>query len=93
MALRNEHDKTAYGRGLSVNQVETPQCHRGLSNPWRLLKHFTQAFGARGYRAQTIAELNAVLKELKKITKQPTLVEVVIPEKDLPQQMYRLGIE
>lgn len=52
-----------------------------------------QAFGAKGYRVQTIKELNAVLKELKKITNQPTLVEVVIPEKDLPQQMYRLGIE
>jgi indolepyruvate decarboxylase len=52
-----------------------------------------QAFGAKGYRVQTIKELNAVLNELKKITNQPTLVEVVIPEKDLPQQMYRLGIE
>jgi indolepyruvate decarboxylase len=52
-----------------------------------------QAFGAKGYRVQTIKELNAVLNELKKITRQPTLVEVVIPEKDLPQQMYRLGIE
>lgn len=52
-----------------------------------------QAFGARGYRVKTIQELNAVLKELKKITNQPALVEVVVPEKDLPQQMYRLGIE
>jgi len=52
-----------------------------------------QAFGAKGYRVKTIKELNAVLNELKKITNQPTLVEVVIPEKDLPQQMYRLGIE
>jgi indolepyruvate decarboxylase len=52
-----------------------------------------QAFGAKGYRVQTIKELNAVLNELKKITNQPTLVEVVVPEKDLPQQMYRLGIE
>jgi len=52
-----------------------------------------QAFGAKGCRVETIKELNAVLNELKKITNQPTLVEVVIPEKDLPQQMYRLGIE
>lgn len=52
-----------------------------------------QAFGARGFRVTTIKELNAVLNELKKITNQPALVEVVIPEKDLPQQMYRLGIE
>jgi indolepyruvate decarboxylase len=52
-----------------------------------------KAFGAKGCRVQTIKELNAVLKELKKITGQPTLVEVVIPQKDLPQQMYRLGME
>jgi indolepyruvate decarboxylase len=52
-----------------------------------------QAFGAKGYRVKTIRELKAVLNKLKKITKQPALVEVVVPEKDLPQQMYRLGIE
>jgi len=52
-----------------------------------------QAFGAKGYCVRTIKELNAVLKELKKITNQPVLVEVIIPEKDLPQQMYRLGNE
>jgi indolepyruvate decarboxylase len=50
-----------------------------------------QAFGAKGYRVKTIQELKAALKELKKITKQPALVEVVIPETDLPQQMFRLA--
>jgi indolepyruvate decarboxylase len=52
-----------------------------------------QAFGAKGYRVQTIKELKAVLNKLKRITKQPALVEVVVPEKDLPRQMYRLGTE
>ena len=52
-----------------------------------------QAFGAKGYRVQTIKELNAVLKELKKITNQPTLVEVVIPEKDLPGKCTGWEIE
>ena len=52
-----------------------------------------QAFGAKGYRATTISELKAVLKELKNLTHQPALVEVVIPEKDLPGQMRRLGEE
>ena len=42
---------------------------------------------------QTVSELNAVLQELKKPTRQPALVEVVIPEKDLPGQMRRLGEE
>src|SRR5882672_9544962 len=45
-----------------------------------------KAFGAKGYRATTVSELNAVLLELKKPTTQPSLVEVVIPEKDLPRQ-------
>lgn len=52
-----------------------------------------KAFGANSYKAETITELNAVLKNLKKKTDLPTLVEVVIPQKDLPQQMYRIGIE
>lgn len=52
-----------------------------------------QAFGAQGYRVQTISELKDVLKELKKLTGRPALVEVVIPEKDLPGQMRRLGEE
>jgi indolepyruvate decarboxylase len=56
-------------------------------------KALAQAFGARHYPVETVKDLNAVLKELKKITKQPVLVEVIIPEKDLPQQMYRLGME
>jgi indolepyruvate decarboxylase len=52
-----------------------------------------KAFGAKGYRVQTVSELNAVLYELKTATRQPSLVEVVIPEKDLPGQMRRLGEE
>jgi indolepyruvate decarboxylase len=59
---------------------------------WNYLA-LAKAFGAKGYRVKTIKELNAALKELKKLTNQPALVEVVIPEKDLAQQMYRLGIE
>jgi len=51
------------------------------------------AFGAKGYCVKTIAELKWALSDLKKLTKQPALVEVVVPEKDLPQQMYRLGSE
>jgi indolepyruvate decarboxylase len=52
-----------------------------------------RAFGATGYRAETVTQLNAVLKELKKKTDRPSLVEIVIPEKDLPAQMRRLGEE
>jgi indolepyruvate decarboxylase len=52
-----------------------------------------QAFGAKGYRAQTVSELKSVLKALKKTTNKPSLVEIVIPEKDLPGQMRRLGEE
>lgn len=52
-----------------------------------------KAFGAEGYRVTTISELNEVLVKLKKIKNKPTLVEVVIPEKDLAGQMRRLGLE
>jgi len=52
-----------------------------------------KAYGAEGYRVKTIAELNSVLEKLKTITGKPALVEVVIPEKDLPGQMRRLGDE
>lgn len=52
-----------------------------------------QAFGANGYRVTTIDELVDVLGEVKNLTDIPALVEVVIPEKDLPQQMKRLGLE
>ncbi|MGA2288840.1 alpha-keto acid decarboxylase family protein [Bradyrhizobium sp.] len=52
-----------------------------------------RAFGAKGYRVETVGELQAVLQELKSATDQPCLVEVVIPQKDLPGQMRRLGEE
>lgn len=56
-------------------------------------KALAEAFGTKFYRAETIDELNTVLNDLKKPGTQPILVEIVIPQKDLPQQMYRLGIE
>ena len=43
-----------------------------------------KAFGAEGHRVKTVKELNAVLNTIKSTTGKPTLVEVVIPEKDLP---------
>ena len=52
-----------------------------------------RAFGAKGYRVETVSELRSALQELKNIRDQPCLVEVVIPEKDLPGQMRRLGEE
>jgi len=52
-----------------------------------------QAFGAAGFRVTTVDELNAALPQIWALTNQPALVEVVIPEKDLPRQMYRLGTE
>ena len=52
-----------------------------------------QAYGAQGFRVTTLHELHAALQALQAITDRPALVEVVIPEKDLPRQMYRLGTE
>ncbi|PCC73008.1 indolepyruvate decarboxylase [Nannocystis exedens] len=50
-----------------------------------------RAFGAEGVRVETIAELEAALRRLPGIHDRPVLVEVVIPQKDLPGQMKRLG--
>jgi indolepyruvate decarboxylase len=50
-----------------------------------------KAFNADGHRVTTIDELNNLLKTLAHTVDKPTLVEVVIPQKDLPSQMYRLG--
>jgi indolepyruvate decarboxylase len=50
-----------------------------------------KAFNADGHRVTTIHELEALLKTLAHTADKPTLVEVVIPQKDLPGQMYRLG--
>ncbi|MBL4705544.1 MAG: alpha-keto acid decarboxylase family protein [Flavobacteriales bacterium] len=53
-----------------------------------------KAFGANAYKAETVTELNNVLNQLKETkTNLPTLVEIIIPKRDLAQQMSRLGIE
>ena len=52
-----------------------------------------KAYGAAGFRARTIDELQAVLEALKDLKNQPALVEIVVPEKDLAGQMKRLGEE
>lgn len=52
-----------------------------------------KGFGAHYHRASTVAELQAVLPLLKNKTNLPTLVEIVIPDKDLAQQMARIGNE
>lgn len=52
-----------------------------------------QAYGAKGFRLEKVSEIEGVLNKIKAITDQPVLVEVVIPQKDLPQQMSRLAYE
>jgi indolepyruvate decarboxylase len=49
------------------------------------------AFGAKGFRARTVAELRAVLADVQGIEDAPALVQVVIPEKDLAPQLKRLA--
>ncbi|MDQ3279931.1 MAG: thiamine pyrophosphate-binding protein [Acidobacteriota bacterium] len=50
-----------------------------------------QAFGAKGHRVQTIEELRAALATIKDVQGVPSLVEVVIPQKDLAPQLARLA--
>jgi len=50
-----------------------------------------QAFGAKGYRTETVQELRTVLASLKGLKDRPALIEVAIPEKDLAPQLERLA--
>ena len=50
-----------------------------------------RAFGAHGIRLTTTTELHDFLQQLTSPTRKPTLVEVVIPEHDLPPQLRRLA--
>lgn len=58
--------------------------------PWDYVA-LAQAFGAKGYRAATVAELRTVLAEVNGLEDVPALVEVVIPQKDLAPQLKRLA--
>jgi indolepyruvate decarboxylase len=49
-----------------------------------------KAFGARGVRVERMKQLRDLLKELPKL-EGPTLVDVVVPEHDLPPQLARLA--
>ncbi|MBE7172883.1 MAG: alpha-keto acid decarboxylase family protein [Williamsia sp.] len=49
------------------------------------------AFGVKGYKAETTGQLQVVLKEIAGLTNVPALVEVVVPQKDLPPQLARLA--
>jgi indolepyruvate decarboxylase len=50
-----------------------------------------RAFGAQGYRAKTVADLESILTTVNGLTGKPALVEVVIPQKDLAPQLARLA--
>jgi|SRR5271165_1393834 len=50
-----------------------------------------KAFGAKGYRTETVQELRIALAEIRGIQVAPVLVEVAIPEKDLAPQLFRLA--
>ncbi|MBD2755872.1 alpha-keto acid decarboxylase family protein [Spirosoma validum] len=49
------------------------------------------AFGAQGYRVETVDELHTTLHAVQGLTNIPALVEVVIPQKDLAPQLKRLA--
>ena len=50
-----------------------------------------KAFGAKGYVVKTVGDLRKLLAKLEKKDGVPSLVEVKIPLKDLPPQLYRLA--
>ncbi len=50
-----------------------------------------RAFGAKGFRAETVKDLRTILSEVKNLTDVPALVEIKIPQKDLAPQLKRLA--
>jgi len=58
--------------------------------PWDYAA-LAKAFGAQGHRVKTVEELRALLPDLEAVRGAPSLVEVVIPQKDLPPQLERLA--
>ena len=50
-----------------------------------------KAFGAKGFRAETVKDLRTIMKKVKDLKDCPALVEIVIPQKDLAPQLERLA--
>ncbi len=50
-----------------------------------------KAFGAKGYVVETVGQLRKLLAQLEKPDGVPSLVQVKIPLKDIPPQLYRLA--
>ena len=61
-----------------------------VSPAWDYLA-LAQAFGARSVRLSTTTDLMDFLEELSVPTVGPTIVEVIIPERDLAPQLKRLA--
>jgi indolepyruvate decarboxylase len=50
-----------------------------------------KALGARGFRVDTLGSLTDTLEKIAELRDVPALIEVVIPQKDLPPQLARLA--
>lgn len=79
---------------VDINSFKTGEAYKfdafDILPTWNY-KALANAFGAESYIVETVDELNAVLEILQKTVDKPSLVQVVIPQKDLPEQMKRLG--
>lgn len=69
---------------------------RGSFAPFDILPSWdyialAKAFGAKGFRAETVKALRTTLKKIKELKDCPALVEIVIPQKDLAPQLARLA--
>jgi indolepyruvate decarboxylase len=78
---------------VDITSFEAGPSHKFDILPKWDYRSLAEAFGVHHHRAETVSSLNEILKKLKNKTNRLTLVEVVILEKNLPRQMYRLGTE
>ncbi|MDA8456221.1 thiamine pyrophosphate-binding protein [Acidovorax sp. GBBC 3334] len=78
--------------------VDMSAFQTGQFDTFDILPHWNylalaQAYGAEGFRLETVSDLKAALPQIWKVKDRPVLVEVVIPATDLAGQMKRLGSE
>jgi len=91
-------DNGIYGieQALTNSEVYTNQGEQEPFDAYNVLPRWdyvrlAEALGVQGRTVATVGELDAVLDEVKATPKSPFLVQVLIPERDMPAEIIRLA--